>query len=211
MRIPAMRMRRIVFGVADAVCGGVALLLRPLSANDLIAQAQRATALSVFGNVRFSKPLRHFLHRCIAESDLSLVGQIATRRDVVRLLSNLLRMHQGESENPAIAAQPIVAPIFVTSLPRSGTRFLQPLLMQDGANMLPRAWQTIYPYPERPYGIRTFHCAAAMTKPAAMAANRAHPARIVLGPGGLESQFYPPRRPMIQASQASECRGCGFC
>ncbi len=142
-------MQRVVLGAADAVCGALGLLRRPLSADDLIRQAQRATALSAFGDVRFSEPLRHFLDSCIAESDLSLIGRIATRWDVVRFLSNLLRMHQAEAETPAIAAQPIVAPIFITGLPRSGTTFLQSLLMQDGANMLPRVWQTIYPYPGR--------------------------------------------------------------
>jgi len=35
------------------------------------------------------------------------------------------------------------------------------------------------------YGIHAFNCVVAMRKPAAMAANCAHPACMVLGPGGL--------------------------
>ena len=62
-------------------------------------------------------------------------------------------MQQAEVEMPAIAAQPIVAPVFITGLPRSGTTFLHSLLMQDRASMVPRVWQTIYPYPDR--GART--------------------------------------------------------
>ena len=144
-----MRTQRVVLGAADAVCGALGLLRRPLSADELIRRAQRATALSAFGDDGFIEPLQHFLVSCVAELDLSLIGRITTRWDAVRLLSNLLRMHQAEAEMPAITAQPVVAPIFITGLPRSGTTFLQSLLMQDGANMLPRVWQTIYPYPDR--------------------------------------------------------------
>ena len=48
---------------------------------------------------------------------------------------------------PAIAAQPIAQPIFIAGLPRSGTSFLHSLLMQDPGSVVPRVWQTIYPYP----------------------------------------------------------------
>jgi len=46
----------------------------------------------------------------------------------------------------------------------------------------------IFPQPRSGYGIHTFDWAAdwaARAKPAAIAANCAHPARMVLGPGGL--------------------------
>ena len=66
----------------------------------------------------------------------------------MRLLANLLRMRQAETQAPEITAQPIVQPIFITGLPRSGTTFLHSLLMQDRAGRVPRVWQTIYPYPE---------------------------------------------------------------
>ena len=39
--------------------------------------------------------------------------------------------------------------------------------------------------PAYTYGIHTFVCTVARATPAAMAANCAHPARMVLGPGGL--------------------------
>ena len=133
---------------ADAICGSLGLLARPLSPEELIGQARRATGLSEFGDFEFIEPLRRLLESCVAESDLTLVGRIATRWDVIRFLSNLLRMRQAELATPAITAQPIVAPIFITGMPRSGTTFLYSLLTQDRASMVPRVWQTIYPYPE---------------------------------------------------------------
>jgi hypothetical protein len=144
-----MRAPRVVLEAADAVCGALGLLERPLSSDELIGQARRATGLSAFGDIRFNEPLRRFLDSCVAESDLSLVGRLATRWDVVRLLSNLLRMRQAEVEMPAIVRQPIVKPVFITGLPRSGTSFLHSLLMQDPASMVPLVWQTIHPYPDR--------------------------------------------------------------
>lgn len=147
-RIAAMTVQRVVLGAADAVCAAFGLLARPMPAAGLMARAQRATGLSAFGDVGFVGPLQRLLDSCVAESDLSLVGRIATQWDAVRLLSNLLRMQQAETETPAIAIAPIVAPVFITGLPRSGTTFLHSLLMQDPASMVPRVWQTIYPYPE---------------------------------------------------------------
>lgn len=144
-----MKVQRAVLGTADAVCSTLGLLGRPLPAEDLIEQARRATGLSEFGDNRFLEPLQRFLDSCVTESDLSLVGRIATRWDVVRFLSNLLRMHEAEIETPTITGQAIVEPIFIAGLPRSGTSFLHSLLMHDSASMVPRVWQTIYPYPDR--------------------------------------------------------------
>jgi hypothetical protein len=135
--------------VADTVSAATGLLDRKLSADELIEQARRATGLSEFGDVRFHEPLQLFLDSAVSESDLSLVGRAATRWDVIRFLSNLLRMRQAEIETPAIAEQRIMRPIFIAGLPRSGTTFLHSLLMQDRACMIPRVWQAIHPYPDR--------------------------------------------------------------
>src|SRR5690348_14766918 len=119
----------------------------PLSADQLIAAAQRRTGLAEFGETPFRAALDKFLSACTDEASLSLVGRIATRWDVVRFLSNLLRLHAEESRDPAISDETIERPIFITGLPRSGTTFLHRLLMEDPANRAPRVWQTIYPSP----------------------------------------------------------------
>ena len=57
-------------------------------------------------DIEFTEPLRRLLHACAApEADLSLVGRAATRWDVVRFLSNLLRFQAEETRHPDIAAQ----------------------------------------------------------------------------------------------------------
>jgi hypothetical protein len=124
------------------------ILRRPLLAEELIARARRQSGLTDFGDTGFIEPLRCFLDACQApEADLSLVGRMATKWDVVRFLSNLLRFQAEETRRPQIAAERIERPIFITGLPRSGTTFLHRLMMTDQDNRAPLVWETIFPWP----------------------------------------------------------------
>jgi len=117
------------------------------SADQLIGVARRRTALDEFGETAFLGSLQNFLDACFEEANLGLVGRLATRWDIVRFLSNLLRLHDEELRAPEILDQPITNPVFISGLPRSGTTFLHSLLAEDPANLVPRVWQTIHPYP----------------------------------------------------------------
>jgi Sulfotransferase family len=142
-------MQRFVYQIAETLAGAVAPLRGRSSADQLIGLARRRTDLTEFGETVFRGPLQNFLDACSEEADLSLVGRIATRWDVVRFLSNLLRLHDEETKAPEILARPITNPIFISGLPRSGTTFLHSLLAEDPANLVPRVWQLIHPYPLR--------------------------------------------------------------
>ncbi len=134
---------------ADTMADAIGILRRPLDADALLALAQRRSGLRDFGDLSFVDPLRRFLDSCNDEASLSLVGRMATRWDVLRFLTNLLRLHDAEQRDPAILNHAIERPIFITGLPRSGTTFLHRLLLEDPDNRAPRVWQTIYPYPLR--------------------------------------------------------------
>jgi hypothetical protein len=112
----------------------------------MIERAQQHAGLIEFGDVPFEAGLRVFLRACTEEADLSLFGKFATRWDIRRLLSNLLRMHYEEQRAPEILEERIARPIFITGLPRSGTTFLHQLLTMDESNQVPRVWQLIHPY-----------------------------------------------------------------
>jgi hypothetical protein len=133
--------------LADAVAARLGLLDRRLSADDLIQVARRRTGLEDFGDVDLGEPLGRFLDSCTDEAALSLVGRIATRWDVLRFLSNLLLLRAAEYRQPSITAEPVVQPIFITGLPRSGTSFLHRMMMEDPANRAPLVYETIHPYP----------------------------------------------------------------
>jgi hypothetical protein len=72
---------------------------------------------------------------------------MATRWDILRFLTNLLRFQDAEARDAGIQREQIERPIFITGLPRSGTTFLHRLLLNDPENRAPLVWQTIYPYP----------------------------------------------------------------
>ena len=133
--------------VADLLGDAFTPLHEPLRADQLIALARRRTGLTEFGETSFLEPLQNFLRACSVEANLSLVGRIATRWDAVRFLSNLLRLFEEEQQAPEILARPVAGPIFISGLPRSGTTFLHSLLAEDRANLVPRVWQLIHPYP----------------------------------------------------------------
>ncbi len=138
-----------VFQVADLLGDAFAPLREPLGADQLIALARRRTGLPNFGETAFLDPLQKLLRACYEDANLSLVGRVATRWDVVRFLSNLLRLFDEEQRAPEVLARPVDRPIFISGLPRSGTTFLHSLLAEDPVNLVPRVWQLIHPYPLR--------------------------------------------------------------
>jgi sulfotransferase family protein len=135
-----------VLRLADAVAGACGALHRPFSIDGLIRTARRRARSEDFGDVDITEPLRRLLDACTTEARLSLVGRLATQWDVVRFLSNLLRLRAAESARPEILDEPIAQPIFITGLPRSGTTFLHRMMLEDPANRAPLVYETIYPY-----------------------------------------------------------------
>ena len=115
----------------------------------MIEEAQRRSGLSDFGDTPFLRPMQLLLQACREEAELSLFGAAAIRWDTVRFLTNLLRLRDEEKRCPEILDQSIEPPLIIAGLPRSGTTFLHSLLIEDRANIVPRVWQLIYPYPTR--------------------------------------------------------------
>src|SRR5215471_19107455 len=124
-------------------------LQQPWRSEELIERARRRAGLQDFGDTQFQQGLEVFLRACDEEADLSLFGHLGTRWDIARLLSNLLRLRDEELRSTGIIDEPMVRPIFITGLPRSGTTFLHQLLTADEGNLVPRVWQLIHPYPTR--------------------------------------------------------------
>jgi hypothetical protein len=141
-------MQATLLAAIDRCAHAAGLLRRPFNDSALIAAARKRTGGTEFGTDGFQEPLRLLLRCYAAESDLSFVGRMAVRWDVIRFLTNLLRLAAEERAAPAIVARPVQAPVFITGLPRSGTTFLHSLLAEDPGNLVPRYWQTVFPYPE---------------------------------------------------------------
>jgi hypothetical protein len=118
-----------------------------LDEKTLLDKAVERTGLDDFGDDAFREAFRVLLWAYNTEADLSFVGRICVHGDMVRLLSNRLRLVADRQRHPAIAAEVIRRPLFITGLPRSGTTFLHALLAQDPAHHAPQVWEVMYPSP----------------------------------------------------------------
>ena len=136
--------------LADGVSRLTGLGRRRLDAQALITEALAGQDMAAFGldfgPDQFIGGLRILLSALEAEANLSLVGRLAVRWDVIRCLRNLLRLRQEEERTPDICDTPIRRPLIITGLPRSGTTFLHRLLDCDPRMRSPSCWQTMAPY-----------------------------------------------------------------
>lgn len=144
--IPAHRSRPAFVKMLNTGGRGMRSFVR-LEPSDLLAAACRRTGLDDFGDASFREPFERAVRSIDTEARLNLIGRIAARQDMLRLLSNRLRMIDDAKRHPEIPAGPVRRPIFVTGLPRTGTTLLHGLLAQDPANRAPLTWEMMYPSP----------------------------------------------------------------
>jgi hypothetical protein len=117
------------------------------SASKLIETAKRRCRLDDFGEGDFSEPLSHLLESCYREARLNVIGKMALRGDIVRILCNRLLLARDRKLYPEIAQQRVREPLFIVGLPRSGTTFLHMLLATDPAHRAPLTWEVMSPSP----------------------------------------------------------------
>ena len=135
-----------LFGAA----AGDARAVVDLDPDALLAVAQANTGLSDLGEVDWpgwTETYRRHLAAIDAESELHLLGRVATRAEVLRIVQTWLRLQQHWRDTPALAHERIDAPLFVVGPPRSGTTILLELLALDPQFRSPLAWEALYPLP----------------------------------------------------------------
>jgi hypothetical protein len=137
--------------------GANALGVQPvnLSLEKLLQTACDNTGLSDFGEDDFRTPLAMLLKGLEQEANLSLLGRIMAKTDLVHTLENRLGFVALFKQHPEIAAQKIERPIFVVGPPRSGTTIFHDLLVMDPDNRVPLTWETARPLP--PPEAATYH------------------------------------------------------
>jgi hypothetical protein len=118
-----------------------------LGETSLLDRAQRQTGLSDFGDDAFREPLRRLLDSFENEAHLTALGRLIARRDMIRLLTNRLRIVDTLRRNPEITQGAIRRPLFIIGLPRTGTTILHELLAQDPSNRVPMTWEVHLPWP----------------------------------------------------------------
>lgn len=146
-RYPRPDWVRRINAMGDSV-GGAAELVS-LAVPDLVDRAQRITGLTRFGD--FDGDWRARLDSLVANiektANLTTIGRLMTRQEILRSLQTRLLMTREIDANPAILEEPIEAPVIVTGPGRSGTTILFELLSLDPELRPVLGYESAHPVP----------------------------------------------------------------
>jgi Sulfotransferase family len=120
------------------------------SADGLIAEARAATGLEDLGGEPmhepgFRKRLGALCQALETQASLNPLGRTRAHCRLLAMVISRLRTVDYVRQSPALPA--IAPPLVGTGMPRTGTSFLQALLAQDPANLVPRTGQGLVPIP----------------------------------------------------------------
>jgi hypothetical protein len=133
--------------MGDSVGGARGII--PLDADALLAGAVDSLgggSSGDFGDPRWRERFASLV-AAVDAADLSVVGRLLTRQELLRSLRSRLLLARALDEKPAIAAEAIEAPVIVTGPARSGTTILFELLWLDPAFRAPLAWEALHTLP----------------------------------------------------------------
>jgi hypothetical protein len=123
--------------------------IRPgtLTPPGLLDAARRRTGLEDFGGDEFREGLDRLVSSLETEAELSALGRMIARQDLVTLLGNRLQLVDWHGRHPELSERPIRRPIFIVGQGRTGTTILHELLALDPANRVPLTWEIEFPFP----------------------------------------------------------------
>ena len=118
-----------------------------LDATRLILEAEASTGLRDWGGDCWRHPFEVLIDDLNTHAELNAVGRARVDRRLRDTLNSRLLLVEDRKRYPAIADEPIIAPIFVAGLPRAGSTFFHNMLAADPANRSPMTWEIFYPSP----------------------------------------------------------------
>lgn len=131
---------------AEGECFNLSAVV-PLDEASLLYEAKKTTGLSDFGDDRWVEPFRILIKALEEEAQLTLMGRLMARNDIITWLSTRLQVEDVLNQHPEILEQEIIAPMVIVGLPRSGTSILFELLSQDQDVGVPQTWEAMRPCP----------------------------------------------------------------
>ena len=107
-----------------------------------------ATGLDDFGTVDFCERLELQLAEMNEDDERTGLGRMLMKGDCTRYASNRLKIEDLLKRHPEILETPIVKPVIVIGLPRSGTTNLVNLLASDSRFRSMPLWESYEPVPD---------------------------------------------------------------
>lgn len=121
-------------------------MVKPLIVEEMIEQAHRATGLDAFDSHSFREGL-DILVADFNENERSEEANQKNSDAIVRALAIRLKISAYLKSHPELLQRPIVRPVFVFGVPRTGTTLLSNLLAADPARRSPLSWEIDDPVP----------------------------------------------------------------
>jgi Sulfotransferase family len=119
----------------------------PLDEKSLLESAMRSTGLSDFGADDWREPFRILIKSLEEEAELTLMGRLMTRSEIVGLLEGRLRIEDTYKRHPEIEDEQITQPIIIIGQGRSGTSFMQNVLAHNPDKGALMHWEAMFPCP----------------------------------------------------------------
>lgn len=116
-----------------------------LEVDALLNAATRQTGLSNFGDPAFLEGLQILLRSLKRDAKLHFIGHFSLHQVIVDSLVNRLLLVETRKRNPELFTQPLIPPLIVLGLARSGTTYLHRMLAEDPAHYAPRYWELSRP------------------------------------------------------------------
>lgn len=119
-----------------------------LSTDTILTEASnRAGGISDFGDTQFKSSLDLLVNSLKSEASLTEMGEIIATERLLQHAVNRLNYINDRRNNPGIAEEKIVKPVFIVGMPRTGTTILHDILAQDSRNRAPLTWELTFPSP----------------------------------------------------------------
>ena len=118
----------------------------PCEVEKLCEKSRRDTGLEDFGDPPVVPALTVLADSLEREANLHPLGRFLMQSHLLGLLKTRLRLVEAwKKQGQGLDSFPIVQPLFITGMPRSGSTFLHELLARDPELRAPRVWEVMFP------------------------------------------------------------------
>jgi hypothetical protein len=120
-----------------------------LDEHAVCAAAAKRAGLTDFGHPHYRQGLLRLLESAEEDAHLHPLGRFMTNDMVTNYLVQRLRLMETRKKEPEIFRQPLLPPLIISGLARSGTTFLHNMLALDPAHRALPQWLLVRPFPEK--------------------------------------------------------------